>query len=264
MKKKITVLGGGNMGGALIEGFLLSGRYDVEDLTVGTPDEPGQKRFRAMGLTVHAENTAAVQAADIVILAVKPWLVETVAREIAGTLKTSALVVSLAAGVSLEALKGYFGNGFARFRAIPNIAAALGASMTFIACDPAHEREAEKVLDLFRTVGEAALIPEKSIDAAMVGGSCGTAYALRFLRASMEAGIQMGIDAGLSRIVAAQTMKGAAELLLRSELHPEAAIDRVTTPGGVTIVGLNAMEHKGFTSAVIEGHIAAFRHIKGK
>lgn len=252
------------MGGGLIEGFLRSGKWSAEAIVVGTPDEPGQNRFRAMGLTVFADNTEAVKGADIVLIAVKPWLVEQVAGEISQFLKKGGLVVSIAAGVSLETLQDYFGDGVICFRVIPNIAAALGASMTFVSCEEFNESHAPAVLDLFHAVGETALIPEKLIDAAMVSGSCGTAYALRFLRAAMEAGIQMGMAAGLSRTVVAQTMKGAAELLLRSELHPEAAIDQVTTPGGTTIVGLNAMEKEGFTGAVIEGHLAAFQHVKGK
>lgn len=249
------------MGGALIEGFIRSGRLTAE-IVVGTPDLPGQERFRGMGLTVHADNRTAVEDADIVILAVKPWLVEAVSNEILNHLKDNVLIVSVAAGVTLDFLRDCFGSGSVCFRVIPNIAAALGASMTFVACDDRCDIYAPIILDLFNLLGEAALIPEKLMDAAMVSGSCGTAYALRFLRAAMEASIQMGISAGLSRTVVAQTMKGAAELLLNGDLHPEQAIDQVTTPGGTTIVGLNAMEHKGFTSAVIEGHMAAYRHVK--
>lgn len=252
------------MGGALIEGFLKSGKVAKNEIVVGTPDEPGQERFRGMGLTVYADNREAVKEADIVIVAVKPWLVESVASEIGSRLKHNALIVSVAAGLPLAVLQEYFGGTSICFRVIPNIAAALGASMTFVACEERCDVYAPVVLDLFNTVGEAALIQEKLMDAGMVSGSCGTAYALRYLRAGMEASIEMGLSAGLSRTVVAQTMKGAAELLLNSDLHPEAAIDQVTTPGGITIVGLNAMEHTGFTSAVIEGHLAAYRHVKGE
>ena len=250
------------MGGALIEGLLKSGKYTTEDIVVGTPDEPGQKRFREMGLAVYAENAEAVKNAGIVIVAVKPWYVGDVAQELRPALVHDALVVSVAAGIPLEALEDFFGQGIPLFRAIPNIAAAYGTCMAFVSCRQADEKHAPAIMEFFQAVGAAALIPESQLDAAMVSGSCGTAYALRYLRAGMEASIQMGLNAGLSRTVMAQTMKGAAELLLHSELHPEAAIDQVTTPGGTTIVGLNAMEQKGFTAAVIEAHLAAYRHVK--
>ena len=264
MGKRVAVIGGGNMGGALIEGFLKSGKLVESEIVVGTPDEPGQARFRKLGLTVYADNREAVKNAELVIIAVKPWYVESVAQEIRSSLKKGTLLVSVAAGVPLEVLDEFFDEDVSIFRAIPNIAAALGASMTFVSSAEHEEKQAPAVLELFGLVGVAALVPESQLDAAMVIASCGTAYALRYLRASMEAGIQMGLSAGLSRTAVAQTMKGAAELILTSDLHPEAAIDQVTTPGGITIVGLNAMEHKGATSAVIEGHLAAFRHVKEK
>lgn len=260
--QKITVIGGGNMGGALIEGFLDSGNVQKSDIVLGTPDEAGQKRFRAMGLTVYADNREAVQGADIVIIAVKPWLVPQVAGQINNHMKNNTLIISVAAGVPLDVLRNYFGESSVCFRVIPNIAASLRSSMTFVSCETEGEAYAPIVVELLRSVGEAVLIPENLLDAAMVSASCGLAYAIRYVRASMEAGIEMGLSADLSRTVVAQTVKGAAELLLQGEQHPEVWIDRVTTPGGVTIVGLNAMEHSGFTSAVIEGHLAAYHHVK--
>lgn len=264
MKNKITIIGGGNMGGALIEGFLKSGKIAPSELTVGDASEAVRTRFQQMGLAAYADNREAVAGAGIVILAVKPWLVETVAEKISKSLADNTLIVSLAAGVTLDGLESAFGTGAACFRTIPNIAAALGASMTFVACRERERGRMAEVLELFATVGEAAAVDEKLMDAAMVSGSCGTAYALRFLRAAMEASIEMGLSAPLSRTVVAQTMRGAAELLLAGDLHPEELIDRVTTPGGITIAGLNAMEHKGFSSAVIEGHIAALKRVKGE
>jgi len=264
MGKKVAVIGGGNMGGALVEGFLRSGKLTTENIVVATPGEDSQERFRNMGLQVYSSNREAVREADIVIVAVKPWLVTQVADEINTYLKNNVIIVSVAAGLDLEFLRNYFGGSSICFRVIPNTAAAYGASMTFIACEDRCDIYAPVVLELFNLVGEAALIQEKMMDAGMISGSCGTAYALRYIRAAMEASIQMGLKAGLSRTVVAQTLKGAAELMLNGDLHPEQAIDQVTTPGGITIVGLNAMEHKGFTSAVIEGHLAAFRHVKGE
>ncbi len=262
MNPKITVIGGGNMGGALIEGWLKSGKTTASDIVVGDASETTRRRFQELGLTAYADNREAVKTADRILIAVKPWYVEDVAREIRSSLKPGAIVVSAAAGVSLESLGSFLGTGTPVFRAIPNIAAAFGAGMTFVCCGESDEAHAPQVLELFRQVGEAESIPEKLLDSAMITGSCGTAYALRYLRAAMEASIEMGIGADLARTIVAQTMKGAAEIVLRSGSHPEQLIDQVTTPGGSTIVGLNAMERSGFTPAVIEAHLAVYRHMK--
>jgi pyrroline-5-carboxylate reductase len=264
MSKKITVIGGGNMGGALIEGFLRSGKTTTSEITVADALETTRRRFEERGLTVWADNREAVKGADTVLIAVKPWYVADVAEQIRASLKPRAVVVSVAAGVSLEELKGAFGADRPVFRAIPNIAAALGASMTFVACEERDAGLAPGILELLEQVGQAALIPEKLLDSAMITGSCGTAYALRYLRAAMEASIEMGLGADLARTVVAQTMKGATELILSSNTHPEQLVDQVTTPGGSTIVGLNALERGGFTAAVIEGHLAVYRRMKEK
>jgi pyrroline-5-carboxylate reductase len=264
MNKKTAVIGGGNMGGALIEGWLKSGKLTTSQIVVADASEASRRRFQEMGLTTFADNGQAVRQAGIVLVAVKPWYVEEVARGIRSSLEPGAIVVSVAAGVTLRALNEVLGTDRPVFRAIPNIAAALGASMTFVACAENDAARAPQVLELFGLVGEAALIPENLLDSAMVTGSCGTAYALRYLRAAMEASIEMGLGAELSRRVVAQTMKGAAELVLNSGTHPEQLVDQVSTPGGSTIVGLNALERGGFTAAVIEGHLAVYRRMKGK
>jgi len=264
MGKKVAVIGGGNMGGALIEGFLKSGKYDKQDVAVSDPSEATRKRFEGLGLTAYANNSEAIAGADLVIIAVKPWYAADICREICSSLPDGVIIVSVVAGLPLKTLQDFFDKDTPIFRVVPNIGAACGSSMSFVSCLPDDEPQSADVLALFDAVGTSALIPESQLDAAMVLASCGTAYALRYMRAAMEAGIQTGLTAQLSRTAVAQTLKGAAELLLNSELHPEAAVDQITTPGGITIVGLNAMEQKGFTSAVLEGHLAAFRHVKEK
>jgi pyrroline-5-carboxylate reductase len=262
MDKKIAVIGGGNMGGALIEGWLASGRVAPARIMVADAAETSRVRFKAMGLKTFDDNRAAVRGADIVVVAVKPWLTEAVAGEISPAMEPGAIVVSVAGGIPLGDLAGFFDPGRRIFRVIPNIAAALGESMTFVATVCEDKASIQTVTELFEGVGETALIPENMINAATIVGSCGTAFALRYLRATMEASIQMGLSAPLARKVAAQTIKGAAQLMLQTDLHPEAAVDRVTTPGGTTIVGLNAMEKNGFSSAVIEGHLAVWERMK--
>ena len=261
---KIAVIGGGNMGGALVEGFLQSGKYAASDLFVGDRSEMVRNKFAARGVNVFADNREAASQGDIVVVAVKPYLVAGVAAEIKGCIAEGARVVSIAAGVDINAVEECFGDGIACFRAIPNIAAALCASMTFVSCSKRREDAAGPVLAMFGNVGKAVLLEEKLLDAAMVSASCGMAYALRYIRAAMEASIEMGLTAPISEVIVAQTVRGASELLLAGSEHPEILIDKVSTPGGITIVGLNEMEPKGFTSAVIAGHIAAYGRVKNK
>ena len=248
------------MGGALIDGFIRSGMVKPEYISVADRSAAVLERFAATGVKTFADNGECVKEADIVVLAVKPYLVETVAAEIRGKLRNDCIVVSIAAGVALDRLEACFGKHV--FRAIPNIAASLGESMTFVS-GPA-DKGMDAVQKMFDMAGRTMVIDEKLIDAAMVSASCGMAYALRYMRAAMEAGIEMGLTASDSRTIVAQTVKGASDLLLSGGLHPETLIDMVSTPGGITIAGLNEMEHKGFTSAVVSGHSAAYKKVKGK
>ncbi|MEN9488659.1 MAG: hypothetical protein RL494_924, partial [Bacteroidota bacterium] len=138
----------------------------------------------------------------------------------------------------------------------------FGESATCIAFNQKNETEAQKVISLFQELGTAPVIEEKLMDAATVLGACGTAYALRYIRASMQAGIEIGFDAQTALAIAAQTAKGAAKMLLEEKVHPEQLIDKVTTPQGCTIVGLNEMEHQGFSSSLIKGIKTSLQKIK--
>jgi len=147
------------------------------------------------------------------------------------------------------------------FRAMPNTAVAIQESMTCISYENATDRQVQLVTKMFNTVGKVAVIDDKLMDAATVLGACGTAFALRYIRANIQGGIEIGFDAKTASLIAAQTVKGAAELLLSNNTHPEQEIDKVTTPKGCTIVGLNEMEHRGFSSSLIRGVITSYRKI---
>jgi pyrroline-5-carboxylate reductase len=137
---------------------------------------------------------------------------------------------------------------------IPNIAIAQLASMSFLV--PVAETEpqqTEQIKELLDSMGQTIVTEEKLLGAGTTLASCGIAYAMRYIRAASEGGVELGFKADDAKAIVMQTMKGAVELLEASGMHPEAAIDLVTTPGGVTIKGLNEMEHAGFTSAVIRG-----------
>lgn len=234
---KIAVIGAGNMGGALVKGWAKAGR--ACDITVTARSRQTLDRITEAcpGITATPDNREAAGKADIVVLAVKPWLVHQIITDIEFELGDKMLV-SVAAGIRHERINVY---------AMPNIAAEFGQSMTFIEEAPM----AETVAALFAELGECRVVPQRLMDAGMMMAGCGIAYVMRFLRAMMEGGTEMGFYPQEAQEIAMQTMQGAVSLLRETGLHPEVAIDKVTTPGGITIKGLNELDHAAFNSAVI-------------
>lgn len=249
---KIAVIGAGNMGGAIIRGLVACRRLAPEDVTAVAVHDKTLHVMRALGVQATADAAQAVTDADIVLLAVKPWLVESVAAQTAPAVRADALIGSVAAGIGFETLTSHFGDK-PLFRIMPNTAVTVGEGMTFISSRNASAEQAQVMTSLFEPLGMVMEVPEKQFEGCMALASCGIAYALRYVRAAMEGGIELGIPPLMAQTIVAQTIKGAAEILLRTGNHPEAEIDKVATPGGITIKGLNAMEANGFTHAVIEG-----------
>jgi len=254
---KITMIGAGAMGGATVEGLVKTGLYKKEDITVSDPSEAVLSKFVSLGVSVTTDNGAAAANADVVCVCVKPWLVERVLSGIKDSLNHGKQVlVVIAAGVKSASIQEWLGTQCPPlFLVIPNIAIAQLASMTFIVpCGIAMaSQHTELVEHLFGAMGETILTDEQHLGAGTTLASCGIAYAMRYVRAASEGGVELGFKADDAKRIVMQTMKGAVELLQATGLHPEAAIDLVTTPGGVTIKGLNEMEHAGFTSSVIRG-----------
>ena len=252
---KIAVIGAGAMGGTTVEGLIKGKTFKNEDITVSDPSENALKKFSNTGVKTTSENDKAAKDADIVCVVVKPWLVETVLSGIKSVLNPQKqLLIVIAAGVSSESIKTWLGqNCPPLFLVIPNIAIAQLQSMTFVVPVDATEEQTKTIIDIFDEMGDTLLTDEKHLAAGTTLASCGIAYAMRYIRAASEGGVELGFKADEAKKIVMQTMRGAVELLAATGLHPEAAIDMVTTPGGVTIKGLNEMEHAGFTSAVIRG-----------
>ncbi|MDE7412741.1 MAG: NAD(P)-binding domain-containing protein [Muribaculaceae bacterium] len=252
---KITIIGAGAMGGAIAHGLIESG-FNSQDITLSNPSQEKLVPFKVAGCNTTSDNKVACMGADIVILAVKPWILPDVISQIKDTLHYNYQVVSVvAAGVSGEDLKGWFDyNGYCPTisLAMPNTAVCRRESMTFIVPVTGNDRNPD--IELYRRLGEVSIIEERLLPAATSLASCGIAYALRYIRAATEGGVQLGFRASEAQRIVAQTVKGAA-ILLSDGAHAEAEIDKVTTPGGLTIRGLNAMERAGFTAAVINGLI---------
>lgn len=249
---KVGVIGIGNMGGAIADA-LAAGSIAPHNLWISDINTTATNAFKHKFTDVHVTSSQELASAvDILILAVKPWLVETVLSELSPKLSDKQLLISIAAGVDFETL-GKLLPTMPLFRIIPNTAIAVHESMSFIAAHNATEAQAKVVVELFEPMGKTMVIPESLMTAATSLASCGIAYALRYLRAASEGGVELGFTASAAHQIVAQTMVGAAQLILQQDTHPEAEIDKVCTPGGWTIKGLNAMEEAGFTNAVIQG-----------
>ena len=250
---KLTVIGAGNMGGALIKGWAKSGK--VDNITVADKNEALLETLKQEypALNTTTDNVEAVKGADIIILVVKPWLMKLVIAEVKNVLDLEKqIIISDAANFTTAMIAEELGIDGQFFYVIPNIAAEFGASMSFIAKGAGATDESLKAVeDLYAIDGDTLVVTENLIGPGMMMASCGIAYVMRYIRAQMEGGCEMGFYPQQAKQIALQTMQGAVSLLKATGWHPEEAIDKVTTPGGVTIKGLNELDHSSFNSAVI-------------
>ncbi len=261
MSKKIAIIGGGNLGTAIAEGLLKSKFAKAHDIIITKRNISTLKPLQSLGIQVSNNNAEAVKKSEIIILAVKPFQVSEVLSGLKKSIHNKHLLVSVVTGVLIKDIEETIKKDIPVFRAMPNTAIAIQESMTCISHSNASRQEIDWVKNLFAKLGQVVEIDEKLMDAATVLGACGTAYAMRYIRANIQGGIEIGFDAVTASLIAAQTVKGAAELLLQKNTHPEYEIDKVTTPKGCTIAGLNEMEHQGFSSSLIKGIAASYQKI---
>ena len=250
---KIAIIGAGNMGGAIARGLAKGSIIPTDALWVANPSAGKLDALKREFPEIHTthSNAEAAAEAQLVILAVKPWLMASVCREIEWS--ACQMIASVAAGISMEQLQAMTQtSGKPIFRIVPNTAISLGASMTLIAASGATTEQEQWIISLFQEMGIAMLIPEAKIAATTAMTSCGIAYALKYIQAAMQAGIELGVYPKDGMKMVAQSMKGAAELILQNETHPSVEIDKGCTPGGITIKGINIQEHEGFSSALIK------------
>lgn len=257
---KIAIIGAGNMGSAVARGLAMGTIVETSDIVVSNPSQGKLDAIQAefSEIEVTNDNKAAVEGADTIILAVKPWKVKEVIDEIKGGLDYACqTVISMAAGIGTAQLCEWLDKGDGVYPAvyylIPNTAIAVMSSMTFIASSHSTPERDAQILAIFKELGDAMLVEERLMPAGMALASCGIAYVMRYIRAATEGGVELGLYAKDAQRIMMQTMIGAVDLLADGNSHPEAEIDKVTTPGGLTIRGLNAMEESGFTKSVING-----------
>ena len=261
MNKKIAIIGVGNMGSAIAEGLIKSGFMMPADIIASDHKEASLAKMEQLGAEVTQDNLWAAQKSDVIIVAVKPYHIAHVLEEIKPALNPDKILISIVAGVSIEEIENLAGEKLPVFRVMPNTAIALQESLTCITPSENAGQHKKYVFEMFDKLGKTIEIGEELMAAATVLSSCGIAYALRYIRAAMQGGIEIGFGAEMAQFITAQTVKGATELILQSGNHPEREIDKVTTPMGVTITGLNEMEHKGFSSSLIQGVMASYKKI---
>lgn len=258
----VAILGGGNLGEALARGWARAGLFPETRIAVTRRHTEKLATLAAEHFAVTHDNAAAVRGADLIVLAVQPQQLSQLLTEIGPELDPSRhRLVSVVSGASIADIRQAAGGApVPVVRAMPNTAVMIGESMTCLAAEegapPGLLKEAE---ELFAVVGRTLVIPEEMIVPATALCACGIAFFLRCVRAAAQGGIEIGFHPEEAALLAAQTAKGAAALALRAGAHPESEIDRVTTPRGCTITGLNEMEHAGFSSAMIRGIVTSAR-----
>lgn len=259
---KIAVLGAGNIGSSLIRG-LLKHQFPANQIAATLRKKENLGHLSELGIITTTDNVEAIRGALVIVIAVKPFKIDILLDEIKKALKDGQVLVSVVSGISVKHIRARLGlQNITICRAMPNTAIAIGESMTCVAAPHANDTEREMIIQVFSGLGKAIFINEEMMDAATVLAACGIAFAMRFIRAMMQAGIEIGFSSDTAKFIVNQTVKGAAELLIQNQLHPEQEIDKVTTPKGYTISGLNEMEHNGFSSALIKGIVNSYSKIE--
>ncbi|QCW98673.1 pyrroline-5-carboxylate reductase [Aggregatimonas sangjinii] len=257
---KIAIIGAGNLGLSIAKGILNSNGATTMYLTKRKPAEISE--FEKYGdVSVTADNRVAVKNSDILIFAVQPSQFEAILRDTKDLLTDNHVVISTITGFSIANIEGIIGKDNHIIRSMPNTAISVGKSMTCICANGKGKSRIDLAKAIFNRMGHTLEIPEEQMQAATVICASGIAFWMRLIRATTQGAIQLGFDAKEAQELAMHTCNGAAGLLIASGSHPEAEIDRVTTPKGCTIQGLNEMEHQGLSSSLIQGIVASFEKI---
>lgn len=257
---KIAIIGTGNLGSSIAKGLIKNKTFT--SLYLSDKNTTAVNSFSSVeNVTITSDNLLAVEQSDMVIFALQPKHIIAVLESVASKITADHVVISVAAGVDIARIEGIIGNDKNIIRVMPNTAISIGKSMTCMASNNKAQDKVTMAQTIFNQLGTTMVMPEDLIQAATVICASGIAFWMRLVRATTQGAVQLGFEAEQAHELATQTCLGAASLLLESERHPEQEIDRVTTPGGCTIEGLNAMEHHGLSSALIQGIVASFEKI---
>jgi len=257
---KIAIIGTGNLGKSiargLISGNAITSLYLTKRDLSAISDLEGYQNVH-----LSLDNVEAVKKSDILIFAVQPAHFEPILKTITAHLTEKHVLISTITGFAISKIEAIVGQHQYVIRAMPNTAIAVGKSMTCLCSNSQGAKRIKIAEAIFNRLGHSLTIPEAQMQAATVVCASGIAFWMRLIRATTQAAIQLGFDAKEAQELAMFTSEGAANLLIKSGNHPEEEIDRVTTPMGCTIQGLNEMEHKGLSSSLIQGMVASYNKI---
>lgn len=255
---KVGIIGCGNLGMSLVQGFITNPKVDL----IIASKRNWENVEVPKNLLTTTSNQEVLEKAEIIILALKPYnVIPFLESNKAFVNKERHTIISVATGITTSSMQAIVGE-IDLMRGMPNTAAAVKESITALSVEHDSLNRTNDVVDLFNSIGTTVKIDEALMESATVLGACGIAYVLRFMRAMIQGGIEVGFDAQTATKIVAQTVKGAAQLIIENNTHPEEEIDKVTTPKGCTIVGLNEMEHSGFSSALIKGLVTSYQKIE--
>ncbi|MBR9997982.1 MAG: pyrroline-5-carboxylate reductase [Cyclobacteriaceae bacterium] len=257
----IGIIGGGNLGRSIALGLLESRKISPDRIFISRRRLHLIEDLQAHGIKITSDNREVIREKKVIVLSVEPHQATGVLKEISQDITGEQMIISVVTGLSIRDIKELTGERISVFRAMPNTAIAIRQSMTCISTKDTSPENEDIVFSIFDQLGKTIKIEEELMNASTVLAACGIAYALRFIRAASQGGIEIGFDAATAQLIAAQTVKGAAGLLIEGGKHPEFEIDKVTTPMGCTIAGLNEMEHQGFSSSLIKGILTSYHKI---
>lgn len=261
--QKIGIVGCGNLGLSLLNGI----KTNMKNVQIyaSKRDVKGLEYLECENIHITNDNQELIKNSEIIILALKPYTIIPFLKEFSDSFDSKKhTIVSVATGITIEEMSDCFIKNIDIFRAMPNTASSINESITAISFGNDALNRRDIVTEIFDSLGATVVIDEQLMESATILGACGIAYVLRFMRAMIQGGIQIGFDTKTATKIVSQTVKGATELIIRNGSHPEAEIDKVTTPKGCTIVGLNEMEHSGFSSALIKGIVTSYQKIEKK
>ena len=257
---KIAIIGTGNLGLSIAKGLLVNNTITTLYLTKRNP-EVLMDWNKSKQVTVTKDNREAVNNSDILIFAVQPSQMEGILNEVKDLFNENHVIISTITGFKISRIEAIIGTEVPVIRSMPNTAISVGKSMTCLCSNEVGKKRIDIATAIFNAVGTSIKIEEEHMQAATVICASGIAFWMRLIRATTQGGVQLGFDAEEAMKMSMQTALGAASLLIETDTHPEQEIDKVTTPRGCTITGLNEMEHQGLSSSLIKGLVASFNKI---
>jgi len=260
---KIAILGTGNLGYSIALGILSQDNFKFKNLYLTKRNTESLESWSKLtNVKISRDNSRAVRFSDVIIIAVQPAQLQGVLEEIKDVINPKRhTVISVVTGRKIADIEAILGMEVAIVRSMPNTAISVGQSMTCLSANSRGKQHIEFAKTIFNSLGKTMCIEENLMQAATVICASGIAFWMRLIRATTQGAVQLGFDAEEAQELSMQTALGAASLLIKSGNHPEQEIDKVTTPSGCTIEGLNEMEHQGLSSSLIRGLVTSFNKI---